>query len=102
MSLLRTYLLQQEHFSFAHSIQDMVSTPVMTSMAGLSKLTSVVLGILIDSRAASLQEAGEALELYRQMAGRIEQDWKQSKLSVVRNDEEIGMFTSPRSYSDIG
>jgi hypothetical protein len=72
----------------------MASTPVMTSIAGLSKLTSVVLGVLIDSPAASLREAGEALDMYRQMAARIEQDWEQTKSSTMRNDEEIGMFTS--------
>jgi hypothetical protein len=64
----------------------------MTSIAGLSKLTALVLGMLIDSSGGGLREAGEALEMYKQMARRVEQDWKRSKLSMVENDDEIGML----------
>lgn len=79
--------------TFAHSIQEMAFTPVMTSIAGLSRLTALVLGMLIDSPGGSLREAGETLEMYRQMAGRVEQDWKKSRLSFVENDEEIASDT---------
>lgn len=82
----------QKNSTFAHSIQEMAFTPVMTSIAGLSRLTALVLGMLIDSPGGSLREAGETLEMYRQMAGRVEQDWKKSRLSFVENDEEIGML----------
>ena len=61
-------------------------------MARLSKLTAFVLGMLIGSPRGGLPEAGEVLEMYRQMTGRVEQDWKRSKLSMVENDEEIGML----------
>lgn len=67
-----------------------MSTPLMESMAGLSKLTALILGMLVDSPDSSLQEAGEALDVYRQMAQLVEQDWGRSKLSIVVNDEEIG------------
>jgi hypothetical protein len=94
----------QKNSSFTLSIQETVSTPIMTSIAGLSKLTALVLGILIDSPGGSLREAEEALEIYRQMAGRVEQDWKGSKLSAVENDEEIGMLhlcNSGRTHVDV-
>ena len=64
----------------------------MTSIAGLSKLTALVLGMLIDSPSRGLSEAGETLEMYRQMAKRVEQDWTRSKLSTAENDEDIGML----------
>jgi len=72
----------------------------MTSIAGLSKLTAVVLGMLTDSPSGSLREAGEALEMYRQMAGRVEQDWKRSKLSVVENNEDVGALSYSASTRD--
>jgi hypothetical protein len=62
----------------------------MESIAGLSKLTALILGMMVDSPDASLQEAEEAFKVYRQIAQSVEQDWRRSKLSVVVNDEEIG------------
>lgn len=62
----------------------------MVGVAGLSKLTAVILGTLVDSSSGSLYEATDTLSALDQIAANVESDWKISHLATVHNEEEIG------------
>ncbi|KAG6916031.1 hypothetical protein DXG01_008754 [Tephrocybe rancida] len=71
------------------TIQTMSSAPTMLALAGLSKLTALTLGILIESSTGGLLDAHSALQIFQTIATRIEQDWRGSKFASVRDEEEI-------------
>jgi len=67
----------------------------MQFMAALSRLTAVLLGVLVDSPKGGLTEAHESLEAFRGISSQVERHWVASKLSAIQNEEYIGDHTFP-------
>ena len=69
--------------------------PTMQFMAALSRLTAVLLGVLVNSPKGGLTEAHESLETFRDISSQVERHWMASKLSVIQNEESMGDHIFP-------
>ncbi|KAF8073411.1 hypothetical protein FPV67DRAFT_1477676 [Lyophyllum atratum] len=79
---------------FAQTVQRMSTSPTMHAMAGVAKLTALVLEILVDSpRGAGFQDAHDTLQTLRDIASRIERDYRGSKLATILSETEIAPDT---------
>ncbi|KAJ7600852.1 hypothetical protein C8J56DRAFT_1038477 [Mycena floridula] len=73
---------------FTESLQSLVSAPVMTSIASISKLLSLTLSLLIESRPEKgIPVAHQILQELYTMTHNVEMDWKISLLATVADVE---------------
>ena len=64
----------------------------MQFISALSRLTAILVAALINSTRDGLADAHGALESFRNLASRVENDWAASQLSVAEKDGDIGAF----------
>lgn len=81
--------LLQPSSLFAETVEKMTSSPAILSMAGLSRLTAVVVEMIIDSP-SGLREVNEILQTFKDIASNVERNWMGSRLSSVQSEDDIG------------
>ncbi|KAG6819776.1 hypothetical protein H0H93_008783 [Arthromyces matolae] len=82
------------------TVKTMSTSPEMNSLAGLSRLTALTLGLLIETSPGGIDDAYSTLQNYQTIASRVERDWKSSEFASILSEDELGA-DAKESYKSV-